>query len=178
MKQGLREKHICLRRGFDKAEKRKADIKILNRLMKLPAVKKAEKEMVYVSVQGEPDTRELIEKLIEAGKIVYAPRIEDGKIIPYRLNNISELETGLYEIPQPLRTETVNPEDLDVIVVPGVCFTSSGARLGRGGGYYDRFLAKLTEETDTIGLCYSFGIENNLPCERHDIKVKKVVTER
>ncbi len=178
MKKNLRNKHICLRRSFKEAKKKEADRKILSRLMKLPVLEKAEKIMVYVSVKGEPDTLKLIEKLIESGKKVYAPRIEDENIVPFRLKNTAELEPGLYKIPQPPPGEKVAPENIDLVVVPGLCFTSTGLRLGRGGGYYDRFLVRLPEETATVGLCYSFGIEESLPCERHDIKVKKVITEK
>jgi 5-formyltetrahydrofolate cyclo-ligase len=71
----------------------------------------------------------------------------------------------------------VPPEEIDVILVPGLAFTRLGQRLGRGGGYYDRYLASLPAKTLKIGVCFGFQIVDALPTESHDQAVAAVVTE-
>lgn len=66
---------------------------------------------------------------------------------------------------------------VDLILVPGFAFTADGFRLGRGGGFYDRLLAKLQPHTHTIGVCFATQLVTALPTEAHDQRVQRVVTE-
>lgn len=72
----------------------------------------------------------------------------------------------------------ISPVEIDVILVPGLAFTRAGQRLGRGGGYYDRFLARLPESTTKLGVCFEVQIVETLPAELHDQNVDAVITER
>ena len=70
-----------------------------------------------------------------------------------------------------------SPNDsIDTILVPGLGFTQNGERLGRGGGYYDKFLATCKSRTKLIGICFKEQIINNLPREKHDRLVTNIVT--
>ncbi len=71
----------------------------------------------------------------------------------------------------------VDPARVDLILVPGLAFTTDGLRLGRGGGYYDRLLASLPPRTRRIGVCFATQIVATLPTEPHDQRVARVVTE-
>jgi 5-formyltetrahydrofolate cyclo-ligase len=70
-----------------------------------------------------------------------------------------------------------DPASVDVVVVPGVAFTPAGDRLGQGGGWYDRFLCRLAPATLTIGVCFAEQLVDELPCESHDVRVGRVVTD-
>ena len=71
----------------------------------------------------------------------------------------------------------IDPARLDLVLVPGLAFTKEGARLGRGGGYYDRLLTGCTARTHRIGVCFSTQLVASLPTEPHDQRVDRVITE-
>ena len=71
----------------------------------------------------------------------------------------------------------IDPARLDLVLVPGLAFTKEGARLGRGGGYYDRLLTGCTARTHRVGVCFSTQLVASLPTEPHDQRVDRVITE-
>jgi 5-formyltetrahydrofolate cyclo-ligase len=71
----------------------------------------------------------------------------------------------------------LDPELLDVVVVPGLAFTSDGRRLGQGGGHYDRFLPRLRDGCRTVGTAFAEQLVDDLPTEDHDVRVELVVTD-
>ena len=88
----------------------------------------------------------------------------------------ADMQPGAMNIPEPApHTPDVRPEDIDLLIVPGVAFTRSGERMGYGGGFYDRFL---TAEPDhpTVALCYDFQLVDYIPTEAFDIPVDLVLT--
>src|SRR5215208_2600982 len=70
----------------------------------------------------------------------------------------------------------VDPQSLDVVVVPGLAFTADGRRLGQGGGHYDRFLPRLRPSCVTVGAAFAEQLVEDLPTESHDARVSLVVT--
>jgi len=124
----------------------------------------------------------MLDEAVKNGKKVVVPYIENEakEIVPSALKGtIEDLELGPYGILQP-RKET-HPEEfplekIDLVIVPGVAFDEQNNRLGRGKGYYDRFLKRLPQGTTTIGLCFDFQIINYLPQESHDFPVSEVIT--
>lgn len=83
---------------------------------------------------------------------------------------------GLYE-PDPTRCELAATSEISLVLVPGLGFAAGGLRLGRGGGYYDRWLAHLPSSTQTIGITFSIQICPSLPTLNHDQKVDFLLTE-
>jgi 5-formyltetrahydrofolate cyclo-ligase len=71
----------------------------------------------------------------------------------------------------------VPPEEIDLILVPGLAFTRDGQRLGRGGGFYDRYLASLPPRAMKLGICFQCQMLESLPSEEHDQRVHAIVTE-
>lgn len=67
---------------------------------------------------------------------------------------------------------------IDVVLVPGVAFTRAGGRVGRGGGFFDRFLAHRAARAIKIGVCFDFQIVESLPLESHDVRLDLIVSER
>ncbi|MFC2060879.1 5-formyltetrahydrofolate cyclo-ligase [Elusimicrobiota bacterium] len=180
MKDKLRKKHIGSRRELKTAEKERADLDILDKLKENPDIEGSTHIMVYASTPDEVDTCGLIDFLLDNGKKVYLPVVAGHDIKISRIDTREELVPGKFGImePQSEQWEFVDPDILDVVIVPGVCFTEDGIRLGRGGGYYDRFIKQLSRRTKVIGICYDMQIEEDIPCYDHDEKVDKIVTDK
>lgn len=102
--------------------------------------------MVFDSVLGEPRLEMFLEWLREHGIVTAVP--EDDP----------------------------DPRNIDVVLVPGVAFTADGRRLGQGGGWYDRFLAEVGDETVMIGVCFAEQVVSVVPQESHDISVHRVIS--
>lgn len=79
--------------------------------------------------------------------------------------------------PAPEAAQIIAPTDLDLILVPGLAFTRDGWRLGRGGGFYDRFLSQLPTSTVKLGICFDLQLVDALPTEPHDQRLDGVITE-
>ena len=107
------------------------------------------------------------------------PRIENGDMIFYDCKSLadSEFERSPMGIKEPLASgKRADPESIDVVVLPAVAYNEEGARLGMGGGYYDRYLAKYPVKT--VGICYAECRRTQLPHDAFDIKMNCCVTEQ
>ena len=153
---------------------------IKHKFFGLEEFKRAKCVMFYVSLPEEVDTSEMIGEALEMGKRVCVPiTLEDSRsIIASEIDGGSVLEKGPYGIGQPKETDlkAVPLEDIDLVAVPGVAFDCCNVRLGRGHGYYDRFLKLLPKGTPTIGLAFDFQVVDNLPKDSHDVPVSRTIT--
>ena len=154
-----------------------SDEGIVNRFFSLSQYADAEKIFIYYSVRKEPNTVNIISKMLRDGKEVYIPVINcSGYMEAGRIRGVENLPTGALNIPRPLPgCEKILAPQLDIIIVPGVAFDVEGGRLGRGGGYYDRFLAEA--KCVKIGIARESMIVDIIPKESHDIYMDTVVTE-
>ncbi|MCU1399114.1 MAG: putative 5-formyltetrahydrofolate cyclo-ligase [Acidimicrobiales bacterium] len=132
--------------------------------------------MAFVGVGTEPDTSVLIAGLHAAGFVVVLPRVEGQRIAAATHDPLAPMAAGRYGIPAPAG-EPVDPETIDVVIVPGLAFTRDGRRLGQGGGYYDRFLPQLDRRCTTIGVCFREQLVDDLDTLPHDRTVDLVVTD-
>ena len=135
--------------------------------------------LFYASFDGEVDTFEMMTQAQKLGKKILLPTIikDQKRIVPAVVDCLEEnLHSGPYGIKQPkILDGTVSPEEMDFILVPGVAFDRNNFRLGRGHGYYDRFLGGLPKTAVTCGLAFDFQIVENLPSQAHDIKVSRIL---
>ena len=132
-----------------------------------------------ISKTPEVDTFQIIRKAWEQGKRIAVPKCEPkSRALEFReLKRFSQLETvyfGLYE-PIVSETKSVDHEEIDLVVVPGLAYSKNGYRLGFGGGYYDRFLANY--QGNTLSLAFQKQLVAELPVENHDLAVEKIITE-
>ncbi len=129
---------------------------------------------VYVSFGDEVETHGLIRALLERGESVAVPRIIDrGEMVAQRIDGIEELMPARYGIPAPVREGSiVEPARC---VLPCVAVTTTEARLGMGGGYYDRYLAT-RPVLPTVVLAFDEQVIDHVPTEPHDRPVDRVVT--
>jgi 5-formyltetrahydrofolate cyclo-ligase len=166
---------LRLKRQKEDDRNRKSKI-IKNKLFRNLVFKKAKIVMFYISIGGEVDTREMIKEAQRLGKIVTLPVCKKNRIIKAcLLGGRHEFEKGPYGIMELAIKQSVNLAYLDLVVVPALAFTQKGERLGRGKGYYDRFLAKLSRKTAKIGLAFDFQILPHLPTTKTDVSVDRVL---
>lgn len=133
--------------------------------------------LAFVGVGTEPDTSSLIPALWRLGATVYLPRVVRDEIVAVRHDVDEPMELGAYGIPSPVG-DPVDPSVIDIVVVPGLAFTRDGQRLGQGGGYYDRYLARVRAHCTTVGVCFREQIVSAVPAEIHDQRVSRVVTDQ
>ena len=139
--------------------------------------------MFYVATRSEVQTEEMIKISVNVGKYIYVPIIltECINLAPsaiYYFN--SELEKGKKGILEPKKEyyRLFPPEEIDLIIVPGVAFDLSGNRIGRGFGYYDNFLRKVCSSAKIIALAFEMQIVKKIPNDKNDIPVHKIITEK
>lgn len=135
---------------------------------------------VYVSTGKEVRTTEIIRKAIEKGKKVCVPRVMPRitmEAVP--INNIEDdLRLGFYNIMEPKpHLLSISEKKIDLVIVPGLVFDRKGFRIGYGGGYYDKYIAKLTAKCKTMGIAFESQIVDELSVEEHDMSVMAVITE-
>lgn len=128
---------------------------------------------LFAALADEPQTQSLIEQLALTHRVVL-PRVtgEEMEFADYRADAMCK---GAFGIAEPAGSAVVCPAEIDVMVVPGVAFTAEGARLGRGRGYYDRYLSREGFRATTIGVCFAEQLVATLPTEPHDKRVSAVV---
>lgn len=133
---------------------------------------------ITVSKAPEVDTFQIIRKGWETGKRMVVPKCEPkSRNLDFReLKRFSELESVYYGLFEPVVSETnsVSPDEIDLVVVPGLAVSKNGYRLGFGGGYYDRFLKNY--QGKTVSLAFKDQILSEIPVESHDIPVGKIIT--
>ncbi len=127
----------------------------------------------YFAFGSEVRTDLILGEAKKLGKQVALPSIEGDKIVFYEMSAAKYLVKGRFGIMEPLPYGKIT--ELDLIIVPGIAFDSTGYRLGYGKGYYDRFL--LEHQTFSVGLAYSFQLVERLPHGRQDMKLDAVATE-
>ncbi len=155
--------------------------KIFDRLIKMPAIRKAKRVMVYVSFREEVDTKRIIEYLWEQGIEVAVPISDpDTKQLSLSLlRSFDDLTVGHYGVMEPVAAaiEPVDPKTIDIVVVPGVAFDRTGNRIGYGAGYYDRFLSQIPKVT-TVAVAYAEQVLPQIPADAYDQKIELIVTDR
>ena len=138
--------------------------------------------MTYVPLPSEVDTRYLIGKAMEQGKRIAVPYVGygDQRIIACEFTAFEDLEKGPFGIEQPRegQLKVIPLKEIGLIVVPAIAYDEQNMRLGRGGGFYDRFLASgELSASSTIGIAFSFQIVEHIPSAPHDRPVNRVVTD-
>ena len=141
-------------RTLDAEDRRGRSLKICNRVLELPVWKRARVVVVFEPSQCEPEIAPLIADLCRRGSEIIT-------ILP--------TARGQHDI------AIFAP--IDLVLVPGIAFTRAGARIGRGAGFFDRFLAHRAARAIKIGIAFSFQIVESIPLDRYDVKLDLVVSD-
>lgn len=149
---------------------------IKSRLFRNRIFRHAKTVMFYMSCGGEVQTESMITDAQKLGKRVVVPVCgKNGVLRPCLLKDGAALRQGPYGIREPADKKPLDTRSLDLVIVPGVAFDRSGRRLGRGKGYYDRFLHTIPKRIVSIGLAYDFQIMPTVPTTCHDVDVHTVL---
>ena len=158
-------------------EREESDGILFRRFLALPGVAAADRVLLFYGMGAEPDTSRLIPAPLDMGKQVLLPRCLPGhRLEARRVTEESVLIRHRYGMLEPGEGCPLVPqEEIELILVPGLCFDRLGYRLGQGGGYYDRYLAGYGGTT--VGLCRREVLQERVPREAHDRPVDLVVTD-
>jgi 5-formyltetrahydrofolate cyclo-ligase len=158
---------------------------ILAKFFALPEYASAKTVMVYVDAGSEVKTRHALPRFLADGKTVVVPWcvVETNTLELFKLEAIEELVEGAYKILEPkaelrlLPEKRVQPEQLDLVMVPGTAFDAKGGRMGQGKGYYDRLLAGVRKDVPLVALAYECQVFDAIPTDAHDVPMHAVLTE-
>lgn len=182
-KKAIRKQILERRSSLDSIGVLEKSKQICQRLLALEQYRRANTIMAYLDFRKEVVTRELLEDTLQAGKRLTVPVVvnrESRIMVASELRDYpGDLRVGNYGILEPLCLCPVAPQDLDLVVMPGVAFDCRGNRLGYGGGYYDRFLEKLRPDAVTVALAYEMQLVPDLTqfMGSYDRAVHMIITE-
>ncbi|HPD02984.1 MAG TPA: 5-formyltetrahydrofolate cyclo-ligase [Eubacteriales bacterium] len=164
--------------GLSKSEREAFCRAITERALDLPEYKSAKVIFIYVAAGNEAETAEIIAESLKNNKTVAVPVIVDKDMKAAVISPKTEFILNKYNIKEPVlkNAEIINPADAELILAPLMGFDENLNRLGRGGGYYDKFLAE-AKKAVVIGLGYELQKEQSIITEPHDRKLDAVVTE-
>lgn len=191
----MRAKALALRDALLPAERTAYSKEIIDKIIHLDCYRNAEALLVYVSFRSEVETGTLIEKALLDKKAVFAPVVSGREMEFFRITSPGELKSGYQGIPEPAQEmkasyktwmrqrEAASTKTL--LCMPGAAFDRERNRIGYGGGYYDRYLSALSKEPvmqsgkiESAALAFSCQIFTKIPCEPHDLRPERIVTER
>lgn len=192
-KQELRKEIRNRKRQFTQDQLGKLSLSAISKLRKHPKVMAAHTLLLYYSLPDEVNTHEWIDELVAEGKRVLLPVVVNDKDMVIReYTGKHDLAEGSFHIMEPIGKlfPIEKYPEIEVAIIPGMSFDDTGHRLGRGKGYYDRFLTKLRgmeenhcerKEADgtevyKIGICFGFQKLQEIPFESHDILMDEVTT--
>ena len=172
-KDELRRQIRQIKRQFTSRQLEELSLPVLARLT--PLLQDAAVVMAYYSLPDEVNTHRLLDELVEEGKTVLLPEVvDDETMVVRRYRSSADLREGAYHIMEPVGEMFTDYQQIDVVLVPGVAFDADGHRLGRGRGYYDRFL-NTVGTVSKIGVCFDFQKVQEVPVGPDDVMVDLVV---
>ncbi len=133
--------------------------------------------VLYNSIKGEVDTGLVDAEARKLNKNIFYPKIIDGKMVFAKANSIDDFLPGRFGTKEPISNEYVNIADVDLFIIPAVAIDVSGSRLGFGKGFYDKELQNISRNK-IYSLVFDFQLIKKEFGEKHDIKVRKVFTEK
>jgi len=175
-------------RNAQKNKDRVSEIAVAT-LVQLPEYQAAKTALWYLDCRSELRTLHALPKALASDKKIIIPycTVDDfgaNKLGLWWLQSMDELVVGKWNILEPAHDrwgepgKDIQPEQLDIVIVPGVAFSRKGGRMGNGQGYYDRLLHRVRPDCPLVALCYECQLFDNLIVGPHDVFMDKVVTEK
>ena len=173
----LRSRMKESRNKMSDAEVRDKSRSIVRKLAGLEEYANADVVMFYMASVSEVQTREAIWGALEAGKTVLLPLTDlaGEKIDPARLDSLENVKEGPFGIMEPAERYIFDLNEINLVIVPGLCFDDTGNRIGYGFGYYDKFLSNVSAMK--VALSYESQVVDRVLTEPHDVAVDKIITE-
>ena len=212
LKKAVRKKVLALRDGIPAEDKAEYDARIRKVIMGMKEYREAEVILAYLSYRSEVDTLMLIKQALSDGKYVFAPKVSGSEMEFWRITAIEDLQEGYRGILEPVQSitfsdwinERLSIVNTDAVIaqtedckammwMPGAVFDKEHHRIGYGGGFYDRYLDRLSGNMDgtvwtrnpagqvsllSAALAYGCQILEQIPHEGHDMKPDLLITEQ
>mgnify|MGYP005762207093 FL=1 len=164
-------------RQYSSSQLEELSLSVLSRLNGNEHLQRAKTILMYYSLPDEVNTHAYIDQLLAEGKKILLPEVIDGENMVIReYTGKHDLKEGAFHIMEPIGS--LFPEEryqeLDLAIIPGMAFDENHNRLGRGKGYYDRFLQKIPQ-VYKIGICFPFQLVGEIPTEETDIKMDAMI---
>ncbi|MDA0690836.1 MAG: 5-formyltetrahydrofolate cyclo-ligase [Nitrospinae bacterium] len=181
-KASIRKKMIRMREKLSEETLKRYSREITRKLVELEAFQSCQNILIFLSLPGEVQTEEMIERALSFGKRVYVPLVDAER----KCLKISELpgldiefEVKRFGVREPgsVHLNIQSPAVLDFVLVPGLAFDRKGGRIGFGAGYYDRFLKEVADRVVRVGVAFDFQILESVPQTELDVPVQKILTE-
>lgn len=179
-KKALRQQMLYCRRSRALEQNSCDSQQIVQTLQAWPYYQQAKVVMAYLAMPDEVSLDVILEHAVGSGKQICVPRLSSvfGMMEAGLFTGFEHLEIGKLGLRSPLSTaECVDPTSLNLILVPGVAFTTSGGRLGMGAGYYDRFLLRAPQAM-RVGICFSNQVVTKLCQTEFDVNMQWLLTEQ
>lgn len=181
----LRKEILYKRDNIENKEKINMDRIIANKLYESEYYKEASKIFIYVSFGAEINTKIIINKALNDGKKIYIPRSDyKTKLMEaVQIKSLNELIEDSYGILSPnSENEPIDPNELDLIIMPGVAFDKNGGRMGYGAGFYDRYLKRIAKANHKripkVALAYDVQIVERVPMYKEDMPIDYILSEK
>lgn len=175
-KKALREKMKGRNRAMTPDERAAASERIFRKVETSEAFASARCVALYCALGDEPATGEVLTRWHGLKRLV-VPRVE-GEVMRFYDYDPAACRPGAFGIVEPgPGARLCDPSAIDLVLVPGVAFTASGARLGRGRGYYDKYFSQPGLRAVTAGVCFAHQLVAELPVEPHDVMMNCIYTD-
>ena len=180
-KKALRKHYRALRDELSPSNREQQSAAISRKIIESERFRQAKVVALYAAHGSEVDLTAVLEAGLATGKLMLLPRVEcEGKVLTFwQVEQGEELVKGTYDLREPriIGKKPFIIDDIDIILVPGIVFDNRGHRVGYGGGYYDRYLAR--NGPYTIGIAYNEQLIDKLPIaiEEHDVSLDLILTE-
>ena len=166
-----------MKRQYSSSQLEELSLNVLSCLDTNERLRQAKTVLAYYSLPDEVNTHQYIDHLVDMGKKVMLPVvIDDTQMILRDYTGKQDLSEGAYHIMEPIGklfpAERYN--EIDLGIIPGMGFDRQGNRLGRGKGYYDRFLAQVPQMYK-IGICFPFQLVEQVPTDNNDIQMDEII---
>ncbi len=155
-------------------------VQACQRLIHTREYARSEIVMVFLSLPTEVDTTSLVLQAWRDSKRVLAPKVswEQRRMLPIQINSLSDdLSESMLGLREPADGVPIPLANIDMVVVPAIAFDLQGDRLGRGRGFYDRFLAHRDWAGVACGLALEEQVIEKVPVSEHDMRVQMLVTD-
>lgn len=183
-KQALRKRIIASREQLPETLRAAQSAIITERLLKLPEYRQAETVLGYMNFGAEFSSELWVNQALEEGKRLVLPKVNHhtNQLDLFWVDDIeNQLASGLWGIREPVveRCERLGSlNEVEFALLPGVAFTREGARLGYGGGFYDKLLARMTPRPALAAAAFALQIVEHIPQEPTDVRVELIITEQ
>jgi 5-formyltetrahydrofolate cyclo-ligase len=180
-KQALRQSIIAAREALGEVERAALSARIAANLLALPSYREAETVLAYLNFGAEFAAEILVQQALHEGKRVLLPKVQGGELAVFQVRDLPhDVQLGRWDIREPIAArcpEIKALHEIDWVLLPGVAFTKNGARLGYGGGFYDKFLARLSHQPSLVAAAFEVQVVEEIPQEATDKSVGFLVTE-